>query len=209
MGLSTKSRVQQYFAQIYHKTKELFYGTAAAVTALKQSLYDRRTMDTMDESSEVKPVLIWVVSADGLGGLKKVFDLGLIKVWIALVDELIEKLHAFPYAHLPLLQLPILFLLPLGLCAPINHSNVTINLKCFDKEESWRATSKEYDRSSESLTHRLRSKYVNRIQWMFCCQSSVCDQRVHVMSLKIRRPIYIQFNKDYVFDELGSHRYTK
>ncbi|RWW01553.1 hypothetical protein BHE74_00024146 [Ensete ventricosum] len=137
LGFSTKSRVQQYFAQIYNKTKESsLYGTAAAVTALKQSMYDRRRMDTMDESSEVKPVLIRVVSSDGLGGLKKVFDLGLIKVWIALVDELIEKLDAFPYAHLPLLQLPILFLLPLGLCAPINHINVRINFKCFDKDES-------------------------------------------------------------------------
>ena len=69
----------------------------------------------MDESSEMKPALIGVVSPNGLGGLQKVLDLGLVEVGIALVDELIEELTAFPYAHLCPVQLPILFLLLVSL----------------------------------------------------------------------------------------------
>lgn len=44
----------------------------------------------MDESSEVKPVLIGVITSDGLGSLQEVLNLGLVEVWIALVDELIQ-----------------------------------------------------------------------------------------------------------------------
>lgn len=85
----------------------------------------------MDEGSEVKPILIRVVSANDFGGLEKVFDLGLIEVRIALVDYLIQKLDAVPYAHLRLLQLSILFLLLLLLrvAAGINRSHVKLTSK--------------------------------------------------------------------------------
>lgn len=66
---------------------------------------------TMDKCSEVKPILLRIVPSDRLSGLKKMLDLRFIEIRIALVDELVEELAAFPYAHNRLFKLLIFLLL--------------------------------------------------------------------------------------------------
>ena len=68
----------------------------------------RKRKGTVDEAGEVEPVLVGVVLADGLGGLEEVLDLGHVQVRVAVVDELVEQLDAFPDAHLRPVQPPVL-----------------------------------------------------------------------------------------------------
>lgn len=74
---------------------------------------------TMNEASQVKPILIGVVFSDGFSSLEQVLDLGFIKVWVTLIHHIIQQLTAVPYAHLHLVQFPIL--LPHSLHLSMSH----------------------------------------------------------------------------------------
>lgn len=73
----------------------------------------------------MQPIFIGIILSDGLSGLQQVLDLRLIQVWIALIDYIIEKLAALPYAHLHTVHLAVLFshLLHLQNIPPFSFSN--------------------------------------------------------------------------------------
>ena len=63
----------------------------------------------MYKRSQVQPIFIRIILSNGFSGLQQVFDLRLIQIRVALINHVIEKLAALPYAHLHPVQLTVLF----------------------------------------------------------------------------------------------------
>ena len=61
----------------------------------------------MNKASQVEPIFIGIVFPDGFSSLQQVLNLRLIQVRITIIYNIIEKLTAFPYAHLYPVQFPI------------------------------------------------------------------------------------------------------